>query len=657
MPLPALALAATLAIAAEVSRRASDDALLKEAAERAGQILRAPVSYEVRREGQDKILVKFTLEGGSGSDLPVGLFVAKLEEASLRRGPTPEDRALRRSISSKYAQDWEQAGRPAVWRMMFAVWERGDLIGKGIGMLVYRWFVEQVSKQGGFLAPDEFYEWGSTSDEAMRVWDRLRSRPQMQTRGWMIRLREGDKNREGSSLAKPFAGMTSAQRHKVSGAVLYEGPSRINGEPIAAVMVYDSGNKKTGDIPQVWLFQPGVHPYQARVGGSDVAVCGGCILAKNRGCYVQWTTLKAVTESYSKGNYGDIDHARWWFRRNSPNAVRIGAYGDPVAVPLEVWERLAELPPRPTILGYTQMWRSPLAKGYQKFCMASTKSPQEYADAKRLGWRSYRVALPQDTTLAQGQQWCPETLSDEDTCKGCRMCSGGVDGPDIMVELHGAGATMKRATESLRKLRVAGQKKGGANHEGQLNGKPWADLAEDLKEIGHGVLGEHILASSLKTCSTTAPAVMQYLLEKGHIVAPGGEGRPSGYVNHYDLAVLTSDRGWLNVDPTYMQFHCRHQPSDEDDWSDLVDLKRYLQEAWLNPLAVYRIDPLPWPTTRRPRVSAEAPMMGGSWSEYWAKNKRFAASSVDKARKLLNGESSKRGRFNPYATLIASGLP
>lgn len=462
MPLPALVLVTALVAAAEVSKRSSREALLDEAAERASKILQAPVSYDVRREGQGNISVKFTLEGGSRSDLPVGLFVAKLEEASLRRGPTPEDRALRRSISSKYAQAWEQAGRPPVWRMMFAVWERDDLIGKGIGMLVYRWFVEQVSRQGGFLAPDEFYEWGSTSDEAMRVWDRLRSRPQVQARGRMVRLREGGKNREGSSLAKPFADMTPTQRQKVSGAVLYEGPSRINGEPIVAIMTYKSENEKTGDIPQVWILQPGVHPFQARVDGTDVAVCGGCILAKNRGCYVNWTPLVGILRSYDASKYGDIDHARWWFRRNSPNAVRIGAYGDPVAVPLEVWERLAELPPQPTILGYTQMWRSPLAKGYQKFCMASTKSPRERADAKRLGWRSFRAALPQDATPAQMQKLCPATVSDEDTCKGCRMCSGGVDGPDIMVELHGAGATMKRATESLRKLRAAGQKKGGS---------------------------------------------------------------------------------------------------------------------------------------------------------------------------------------------------
>jgi hypothetical protein len=449
VPLPALALAATLAIAAEVSRRTSGDALLKDAAERASKILQAPVSYDVRREGQDNISVKFKLEDGSRSDLPVGLFVAKRYEGDA-------------SISHEYAQAWEQAGRPPVWRMMFAVWERDDLIGKGIGMLVYRWFVEQVSRQGGFLAPDEFYEWGSTSDEAMRVWDRLRSRPQMQARGRMVRLREGGKNQGGSSLAKPFADMTSAQRHKVAGAVLYEGPSRINGAPIVAIMVYESENKKTGDIPQVWILQPGVHPFQARVDGTDVAVCGGCILAKNRGCYVNWTTLAKILPCYESGKYGDIDHARWWFRRNSPNAVRIGAYGDPVAVPLEVWERLAELPPQPTILGYTQMWRSPLAEGYQKFCMASTKSPREYADAKRLGWRSFRAALPQDAAPAQMQKLCPETVNDEETCKSCRMCSGGVDGPDIMVELHGAGATMKRATESLRKLRVAGQKKGGS---------------------------------------------------------------------------------------------------------------------------------------------------------------------------------------------------
>jgi hypothetical protein len=180
-----------------------------------------------------------------------------------------------------------------------------------------------------------------------------------------------------------------------------------------------------------------------------------------------------------------------------------------------------------------------------------------------------------------------------------------------------------------------------------VHGKTWAELREDLSEIGHGVLGEQIVSTTLKTCSSTAPAVMQYLLERGHVVAPGGQDRPSGYTHHYDLAVLTSDRGWLNVDPTFMQFHCRHQPRDEEDWADLVDLKRHLQRVWADPAATYRVDPLPWPPRPRGGVQPEPPLLGGTWADYWAKKARYARSVIAKA------QAGKRTPGAPYAGLIA----
>ena len=193
------------------------------------------------------------------------------------------------------------------------------------------------------------------------------------------------------------------------------------------------------------------------------------------------------------------------------------------------------------------------------------------------------------------------------------------------------------------------------------HGKAWAELREDLSEIGHGVLGEQIVSTTLKTCSSTAPAVMQYLLERGHVVAPGGQGRPSGYTHHYDLAVLTSDRGWLNVDPTFMQFHCKHQPSEDEgggeDWSDLAELRRHLRAAWVDPMATYRIDPLPWPATPRGEVEVKAPPMlskVSSWADYWEKYKRLATSAVDKARRQAAGENVGRFKVLPYASLIAS---
>lgn len=269
--------------------------------------------------------------------------------------------------------------------------------------------------------------------------------------------RRGARNEQpaaGPSMAKPFAELDRAGKLAVRGAVLYEGPSKVDGEPIVAIMTYSSSNEKTGDMPQVWILPRDIHPHQARVEGHDARVCAGCIFAGNRGCYVNWFELKSIADSYARGNYSDWDHAAWWMRRSAPVAIRIGAYGDPAVVPVEVWDRLASLPPQPTILGYTQLWRSPLSRGLERHAMASTKSPLERAEAKRRGWRSFRVALPQDAACAQGQVRCPATESDEDTCKGCRLCAGSAVGPDIMEPLHGSPRTLGLATRQMQGLKA-----------------------------------------------------------------------------------------------------------------------------------------------------------------------------------------------------------
>ena len=278
------------------------------------------------------------------------------------------------------------------------------------------------------------------------------------------------------SMAKPFVELPADKRTDVRGAVLYEGPSRIDKEPIIVIMTYTSSNEKTGDIPQVWLLPRDIHPHQARVEGHDTRVCGGCIFAGNRGCYLNWFELKSIQDSYARGNYSDWDHAAWWMRRNAPSVIRIGAYGDPAAAPLEVWERLAALPsgkpgpsgqaPTATLIGYTQLWRSPLARGLERFCMASTKSPTEYADAKRRGWRSFRVALPEDAVCAQAQVRCPATDSDEDTCKGCKLCAGGASGPDVMEPIHGNPRVAGKAMAQMRKLKEREAKGSQARQRG-----------------------------------------------------------------------------------------------------------------------------------------------------------------------------------------------
>lgn len=238
-----------------------------------------------------------------------------------------------------------------------------------------------------------------------------------------------------------------------SGAVLYRGPSRINKKPIVTIMTFRSSNVKTGDIPQVWIMVEDLHPHDARSTGEDVRVCGGCIFGQGKGCYVKPLELSSIYRTYRAGRYGDVDAAVKFMRRAQPKAIRIGAYGDPVSVPIEVWQSLAAMEPKAEIIGYTQMWRWPVAQGHKAFCMASTKSVAEAEHALRKGWRSFRVALPDDPAVPHlGEVICPATVNEDATCENCRMCLGG-QGSNVMLTVHGNRATLPKAVASMTKLR------------------------------------------------------------------------------------------------------------------------------------------------------------------------------------------------------------
>jgi hypothetical protein len=108
--------------------------------------------------------------------------------------------------------------------------------------------------------------------------------------------------------------------------------------------------------------------------------------------------------------------------------VRIGAYGDPGAVPLEVWEQLLKYC---TSTGYTHQWKV-CSKEYAKFCMASCDTEQEVLEAHSLGYRTFFVQSV-DTVLEAKRSvlnvklaWCPASkeLGKVTQCSDCMVCSG-----------------------------------------------------------------------------------------------------------------------------------------------------------------------------------------------------------------------------------------
>ena len=251
---------------------------------------------------------------------------------------------------------------------------------------------------------------------------------------------------------KAFDTLTKYQRGTVRGAILYEGPSQFDGKPIVVIIIYKSSNPKTNDIPQAYIIRQDIPPTEARRSGDDVSICGNCAF-RSRGCYVNPMGVLSIWKSYQAGKYSDWAHVQWWLARNAPRVLRAGAYGDPVAAPVWIWDKLNKMMPKDaTLLSYTEQWRSRRAQAYRWFCMASVKSYKEQLEAKAKGWRTFRIYPPEDAELAKGQIICPYEATDTVTCLSCGLCDGG-EGPDIANPVHGSKPLLKKALHTLREVK------------------------------------------------------------------------------------------------------------------------------------------------------------------------------------------------------------
>jgi len=235
------------------------------------------------------------------------------------------------------------------------------------------------------------------------------------------------------------------------GAILYEAPSVIDGEPIVAIvtgLAGDSRNSKTGGIPQLWILRADLPPMDAANQGKDVSVCGDCKhrgSMQDRACYVQvgWAP-HAIYRARVQGVY---PKAPLCILRG--RTVRVGAYGDPAALPLTFLEDLYGRAGK--ILSYTHAWRqSPELKDQ---CLASVEGLEEYQEAKDLGWRTTRVFSPREPGRQKSEVQCPATTllghQKNITCKKCLLCSPGRTRKDILIPLHGSKA-MREAYHRAR---------------------------------------------------------------------------------------------------------------------------------------------------------------------------------------------------------------
>lgn len=225
--------------------------------------------------------------------------------------------------------------------------------------------------------------------------------------------------------------------------ILYEGPSQLDGAPIVVILT-KSRNRKTGGMLQTFIMRTDIEPHLALKTGADSSVCGDCKHRPFNGgaCYVRvFQAPLSVWRAYKRGSYKTAPSLDAIAERAAGKTVRLGAYGDPAAVPVDIWRALVSRAAAWT--GYTHQWRDAVAAPLQSLAMASTDSPDELADARAAGWRSFRVRAPFEP-LAGKEIVCPasDEAGKKTTCESCRACggTGAKARADIAIVAHGATA-------------------------------------------------------------------------------------------------------------------------------------------------------------------------------------------------------------------------
>ena len=255
-----------------------------------------------------------------------------------------------------------------------------------------------------------------------------------------------------------------------SGFVVYRGPSQIDGQPIVAIAVMSSSNNKTDDMPQVFIIRADIPPLVALKTGADRSICGDCLARPvNQGwCYVNvaqsvnmiWKCLNKLPvirggtdtgKTYTP--YPDIadkpDLVRELF---SGRDVRLGAYGDPAALPI-TWLDNA-MSDADGWNGYTHQWRT-CSPEYAQYCMASIDRPCDTIAAELLGYRAFVARLPGEEMPETKRRAavCPSDTAvhgkAKASCADCLGCggTGGRGTTHRTITVHGTGYKIRRYQE------------------------------------------------------------------------------------------------------------------------------------------------------------------------------------------------------------------
>ena len=221
---------------------------------------------------------------------------------------------------------------------------------------------------------------------------------------------------------------------------LYDGPSVLDLCPIIVLLTglaKASTNTKTGDMLQTWIMRKDIPPHEAVKTGQDVSVCGGCQLRPNNHKARMRITAAGILTHDPNGKpcYVKVWQAplsTWKANKDLPvtspeiaralvagRVLRRGSYGDPAAVPQEVWDNLRTSPGT----GYSHQWEA--FPHFAPYVMASVHTEGERERARALGYRTFRI-ISDVSEVSTGEVLCPASkeAGARVQCAQCNLCNG-----------------------------------------------------------------------------------------------------------------------------------------------------------------------------------------------------------------------------------------
>ena len=204
-----------------------------------------------------------------------------------------------------------------------------------------------------------------------------------------------------------------------------------------------SSNTKTGDMVQLAILPIDNKP-TAALKNRQLPNCGDCALIST--CYVNTVSLNAVYDQ-------TVNQAVSAVPKQLRQAVRLGSWGDPGLLPLDLLQQLSRAAGAHT--GYTHLWQQ-IGQEYSQVLMASIdhltakKQGLTVQELKQLAWdkgyRTYTILQPGEQQSAQERSCL--YVSNNTQCRYCMLCNGAGSKRSIAAPLHGPASKQIAYTRS-----------------------------------------------------------------------------------------------------------------------------------------------------------------------------------------------------------------